>query len=720
MADQTRYCNGCNQDLPLESFSKTQWSKKSTRRCKECIKRGNKEQLQVESYGDETDPIDSNDKSQDNHQITAEQLLYANPQSSTWIECQKVNDGKPGFTLIRLNNTVQSVSNKLLAPFDASKVGEPTGPVSRDPAKEAETESLTEAVVVPDTPIMRTLAETINTIAKAQAAGNYSDEVATVALKKLFAKVAAQPNQPQSIDSFDNSSNSYGKLLLDEQRISKFTTKFPTSMTEYFHYSNSIATFQFEQPTIAPARIFQEILDAAPSQIRSNWNLYKSNKTAEHLTSFDFLESEEVERRKFNLKIHNVQHFESWVIKTLGLQPNIAYFKKQLSYIQCLINENPKATLSRIDRYYFQISNVLKKINPLLPAPIRSFSDRDKLELFQRVFIEDNCSKEYNNDGKLNAKVKTKVGQHWQKYPKLTLKELRVYLSKLDTEILPPLTVEAAVEGKHWKHYTSAASIFQIRDLSKLTNRKRRAQKETADDGPTKKRRKLNSGDTFSDTPCRFKSNCLNFIKKGKCNYRHTVEELKILQAKYQQHKNTVVPRTQLGNKFKRRKQGDTDIKPKPCNNGTNCRLWQNNQCNYGHNRKLMKCAFCHKPGHSQIDCFGFKRSQRTNQAPPHYDPSRNPNPNRSYNEINAAQRRNNLAMQQQQYFYQQQQPLPPSAINHWQPNQPQNPIKAEPTIEKNQLITLRNNLTSTIKDFWNQQKSQKRNKQNYPRQQGF
>ena len=450
-------------------------------------------------------------------------------------------------------------------------------------------------------------------------------QLATIEYEQhLRSKAVCEP--PKTTDENKN----FAELLYQETRLSDFKHKFPRTRVGYWGYSFAIEQYRNEHVSVPETRILEQVVNTCSNPIRTAWNTWKEDQAQKLANAADHTGDKELDPNSLRQSLCTINNFESFMIHRLRIQPDIIFFNKTLENIQCGRDENPTETHERLQRYLREIKVVKQKLNnnEHVQCNIRKYSDENILELYQRVFIFDNNSAEYNNDGILNGKVKIKLSQYVQNnFGTITLDNFIQYIRKLHTAILPSDCVEVNVEGKYWKRFKYNHSVFQLPTPSNQRSSKRKNEPTTT--GTPRKRFKNND---VKPQTCRGGSSCSWFIKSGRCRFYHTSKEMRMMNKLRKEMTSGVKEKAQTWPWSKGKDEKGSGKNPqqatprKRCRYGNNCWKLQRGGCMYEHPKEEVKCGYCDAIGHIQFECRKFKKDKAMTRDTPRYNPVANPN----------------------------------------------------------------------------------------------
>ena len=425
--------------------------------------------------------------------------------------------------------------------------------------------------------------------------------------------------------AMNKENQSHTKSLLDEQRLSEFTGKFPKNQSEYYSFSSMIANFVQNHRSISEESILRKIIKSLKTPIQAQWNGYQLSKYRENLTMNSLINTES-ERIKYYKINNNINHFEQFIIHKLQIRPTINYFNKKLNYIVTLKNENPSDTLSRINRYFFEIETVRNKLNPSMSLKLRKYDIRDKVEHIMRVFITDNNVKDHDNDGRLNEKVKNNMSKFIKKTAgysdKQRLEKLSDYINVTLSDAVLPYQ-ESNKDGYYWQYHEFDVSVFELTRIS--AKRERDDESENKSDNiinepPTKKIKVLRN------SKCWHSAVCGKYIRTGHCQFSHTKDEIESMN-EIRNDSKPKSPKSDHASKLNSEKTVKTGV----CRKGSRCDFVQRGACRYSHNMGEIQCRRCRNFGHGYHRCPMNKTTNdpmsTPNQSILRYDPQKRLNP---------------------------------------------------------------------------------------------
>ncbi len=459
--------------------------------------------------------------------------------------------------------------------------------------------------------------------------------------------------------------NDYTKKLYEAKQIRPFHGKYPRAGKEFYKFLDAIDQYTCEFATLPPELIFEKIVAKLPKAEKLEWHRYQRDKFTEKVV-MDGLVVGTAEcataRVEFMAKFKTVYALEKFVITQLAIVPHASYFNGLFEHIYARYNEKPTETLKRFIRYIYEMDTVLKKLNPLIDIPIPPLKQTRKLDILHRIFIRQNADEEYNNNGRLNGKVKHKLVAFWNKKAKasepITLKMLEKKLGAVESELLSPFEIQHDVKDRHWKTYQHG-SLFALGSGKRPRNRRWNYGVDKYDNKRPRpnpkdrnKRDRRDSGNPNGTKWCRDGIKCKFMRTTGTCKFRHKLPEWKALMAIFrkQRSNNRDGKRGKGDGKGKGRGKGRgrdngrskgiqadrngtrNSTKNTPCNRGVNCSFYQRGNCKWSHasDKKFIPCSHCNKKGHGEFEChtksgYGGEFGKRATR----YDPFTNINHNK-------------------------------------------------------------------------------------------
>ena len=613
-------CTECGVLKSKEQFSKTQWSKKDGKKCKDCITGNANNKVDSSASSAPSPRARLFTHSDGNYKKCS--IIYHDEAGWMMVECGVDEDGEPKYLKVHRNR---------LIPFNQDLVGKPhnirkeelqefdddlksTDPKPKEP-KSTDPESTENADTEPKESTKPT---------------NSMNQMGTMIGVNEITQIVAIA-VAQSLAGMQNGGHS--KTLLDETRVTDFSAKFPKNRSQFFNYLNSIHIYQAKNASIPPETVFRKIIQSLSDHQTLQWEKFQDEQYHKHIRT-NKIQHDDAARAAFHKEKTNVDQFELFLLKHLQIHTDFSDFQTQLSFVQYRWNENPEEVLKRIDSYYWQIDRVRSRLTTDANGlPIRPFSEQDKMDLIQRVFIKENNSDKFNNDGMLNKKVKTTMSKNWRRiinestvqneadgkvttaidYSKAYPAISRYISQDLAEKVLPILCQDFNDENMHWKIHSNTASVFQLKSMEKKDRGQKRKFRASPKESKSKtggtnprKRRKV---DSRFKRKCKYGAACRDLLEKKQCNYQHTVSELR--KAGVPKPASTS---TDGNDRAWKGKSGSGHKSGKPCRYGVHCNYWQRGYCRDVHNKWEMKCNQCGKAGHPAANC-------RSKGDPPAYNP---------------------------------------------------------------------------------------------------
>ena len=428
------------------------------------------------------------------------------------------------------------------------------------------------------------------------------------------------------------------RTLLDESRITKFKARFPRNEKEFYDYLNKIELFCTRNARIEPSTIFLKIVQSLNDHNTLQWNNFKKSVYYEHLKESQMNESD-CDFQEFDPTLSTIDNFETFLVKHLQIHTDISFFKKQTSHIMYFKNENPAECIKRIETYLWQMDKVRVKLNSNSNGlPLRAMLATEKVDLIQRVFIDENNLSTLSNDGYLNGKVKREMSKKWPlimhdatnrsgssddvDYEAMHKFALKFISEDLPNKVLPPMNTAMDTEGQHWELYADSRSIFQLKPVEPVQRGRKRPLKDalkgtkSKSEGrrPRKRQKSTENNNKHFDTMCKFGAECHSLRDKKQCSFRHLRSEL--IKAGVPRPKEQAKPVKQNENHSGKSENRGAS---KPCRRGAGCQHWQRGQCYFKHDDRKMRCGACGKNGHPTAKCHTKGGAGPT---PPSYNPN--------------------------------------------------------------------------------------------------
>ena len=623
----TKQCMQCKEYKHKDYFSNRQWRKPNERRCNNCINT-------IESYSYLY-------AHEDGHwrecvvEYEAEEILilkYANPKyGEKPITVTNKNIYRCKYNTEELVNTKHELLSQILEEQKKQNINKPDNELlneqsnsENDNDKEKDHKE-SELETDKNKPKSNTTNSEDTLLNNAKV---YTKILATIKLK--YPELSQQEIATFVTMEYKKriSETNYTQMIWQDKNIQSFKTKYPTNQNEFWLFLTAMNRFKNENVGIDEERLLQKIILSLKILRRDDWNEYQSDKVLETCRNKGYNAQETLQQTpKIRKSLNTFKEFESYLMDRLRITPSYQYFAQQLSYIRMGYDENPEDTHRRIVSYLYQMKTAITKFNANKTNQyhIRHITDQEQKELYERVFVWNNHSKEYKNDGKLNRKVKLSLSKYWQENRStMTMKTIINKIKDIHITILPN-DMRTSAEGEHWKKFKATCTIFQLKPISKLTGKKR-ARDENNDEKENKpKRQKTDISHVNMTKRCKYQFRCRNIVN-GKCKYRHTAYEMrKASKAKDQAPQNPNP--TPTG-----RQHGGPAGKPKPknfnrlCKYKDKCRDFKKGTCRYQHK---IQCPICRKYGHKEADCWFKNKKPNVPNTPTQYNPFQNPNPHK-------------------------------------------------------------------------------------------
>ncbi len=437
----------------------------------------------------------------------------------------------------------------------------------------------------------------------------------------------------------------YAKRMEKIQQMIPFKGKFPFNERTYYDYTLDIHQFYSENTDVDEEILFKTIIKSLSKQQRENWYAYKNDAFDEYAEMVnnnddpvDVIDdtNRQQEQSAYFKSIQTTADFETFILTyILQIAPTEQYFTKQLSLINCKLNELPSESFRRFRRYVNQMQIVIRKLNLInTGSNIRALKDYEINESLYRMFITNNNCVEHNNSGKLNKQVKKKlIGKHRINTTALSYRHIQTTLQQIEQEVLPKEAIKYNIFGEFWKTYRTPATIFQINSNTqpKPYNKYNRYKNRNRPYNTSNTFNKGNRNDRYGSAPpwkrqrrtpnnresnqwankrkCRFGVTCRD-LQNGSCNYKHTKQDRQMVQKQPQQSK----PNFKTDKYGKNRQKNRED-----CQWGIKCYGLHDGNCTKWHDWKQVKCKHCGN-NHATYRC------QRDAIKRRHYQPDTKPN----------------------------------------------------------------------------------------------
>ncbi len=430
----------------------------------------------------------------------------------------------------------------------------------------------------------------------------------------------------------------WGQRQFELTSMVKFSAKFPRNEIEYYRYILALNRYVTDNVGISRLFLFKQFIHSLPQVIRQEWIQYQVDQF-NNLIRHDGIERStatySAESENFFLTLQNNRTFVKFIDEVkLNLVPKINYFKNLIGTIYTKYNEAPLDTFRFIQRSLDEINIVINTMVKI-GYEIRQFQPHEILELYQRVFMEQNCDKAFYNNGALNNKTKLHIAKKIVKLgAPITRLAFEQILTTAGNEILPPSASNTNKPGGHWELYSNRNSLFNFgyKQFGPKYIKKRgsESQKGKSDSGPKKKKQK--QSEQYNQR-CTNGFGCGHYIAHKKCRYKHSIPELKFMD---KLHKLNAEPKKKGLKSIPKQPQPpkQNHFPPKnqtKCNKGQSCRFWQQGRCDYKHDNHTMRCRKCNKQGHPQVRCNPTSDKRGNGKGggrKTFYNPTRSVNPN--------------------------------------------------------------------------------------------
>ncbi len=335
-------------------------------------------------------------------------------------------------------------------------------------------------------------------------------------------------------------------------------------------------------------------------------------------------------RTEYNEDNYNINQLILFCINHIDINPNITNLINQLKKVRYQKNQHPTAVYESFQRCINHIKVITRILNPHLDEnnTIRTITPVEIAEIFKTIIIDNNDNPKYNNNAKLNGKIKNKMAKRYAQNQNLRIEDIPEILIQIADDILPKGSYDYTDPNKHWKRYQPIQNLF---NLSNTYNNKNKA---------------VSSSSTVKyNKKCPYGNKCFSFINKKKCPNFLTKSDIAFMNSKFTRDiqipkfKHTYQNRQKYYtnkkrrfrgnkfnkfnkrggkfNKFKRFKKFTPFNKYKPdqsksnnyninlnkCPNGTSCTAWQLGKCD-NHNKFHMQCSNCKIKGHPRSKCY--------------------------------------------------------------------------------------------------------------------
>ena len=169
-------------------------------------------------------------------------------------------------------------------------------------------------------------------------------------------------------------------------------------------------------------------------------------------------------------------------------------------------DENPEDTHQRIRSYLYQMRTAVNKFNNNKDNRhhIRYITEQEQIELYEKVFVWNNHSKEYKNNGTLNRKVKLALSKYWQENRgTMTMQSLIDKIKEIHITILPN-DMKTSLDGEHWKKFKATFTIFELKPISKLSGKKIKRDNNEEESSSKPKRQKTDIAHVNMNKRCKY------------------------------------------------------------------------------------------------------------------------------------------------------------------------------------------------------------------------
>ena len=622
----TAVCKKCNKKKPL---TKAHWytgtiTKYDNKKIKNPKCRSCKEAAKKAKDDDASKTTDNESETERDDAAKLPTLMYADHKTGKWLAANLICHNEKNHIIQLVDSLmvihITQVNRQRLSEFDNTKIDQTFDYADIINLSDSEEEQIGDSPQTNDDASPQTnddelKAQLQQQIEKYKRVSRHLDSDTTPQQpeKNALLTMLMQQQSPPNITSNNKSDSAdFLKRMWQDNHTQKWTMKFPRNEREFWAFLAELDRYKNEhnRDDIPEKVLTEKILKSVSRGTRQDINQYKNDCEAEYKARTDNLIQQKQLLDEFKQFQHTFKFLEAYIIKRLSLRPSIHFFLTQIRYIRTAYNENPEATHRRIVSYLNQIQAAIEIFNETREArsQIRQLSQREKQELYERVFIHENNTKAYNNDGKLNSKVKKRLCSYVETSDgTLTLDDLIEEIKSLPTQILPSSLENKTKTGEHWQKFRVHLTIFQLKPVTQVAGRKR-SRDSNDQNGPSSKRRRI------SHIRCRNKKSCKK-LKLGTCNFRHTREELKSIPKNPDHSKPT--PRSP---------NTPNTPKPinKPCKFGDKCRYKAT--CRFQHpnnNSKFPICPHCNKRAkHKPDKCWSNPNNKKDK---PTYDPNRRP-----------------------------------------------------------------------------------------------
>ena len=394
--------------------------------------------------------------------------------------------------------------------------------------------------------------------------------------------------------SSEKGSNELIGHLLEESRMETMTTKFripfPTSQITLFKYVADVEQYTKDNILISNIRLFREILTHAPRGVQQLFARHKQQLWHEYAQVQRQAGIAVVDAAVHNKTVHTREEWTKFIISHLQIHPHREDFNIILKLIRIMRNEHPVKAYQRIRGYFDQVRITIEIINKTRADnnQLTPFSAEEIAQFMFRTFVYHNADPHYDNDGRLNIKIRLKINKKYRDNGIIDLDKFETYLETVATDLIGKSSTTDNREGYHWERIKNICTVFSLTNTGLHKKRARRL----LDLKPDKPR---NGSDQDSKKDGRKPRGRGNRYKKGKrdehtynndrgydkdttdtndCRYGHKCRHLA------------------NGTCAKVHPRGHTDqykdSSKRPCRFGQNCRDFKANKCTYYHELQWM------------------------------------------------------------------------------------------------------------------------------------
>ncbi len=326
------------------------------------------------------------------------------------------------------------------------------------------------------------------------------------------------------IENGNNAANNALQSLIEEQQLQTLTFKgkIPSTQIEFFKYLSKLHNFTTTNIHISEKRLYRKILESlsiAEIELYNNYCTTQFRK--DHHDEFSGSSEIEIKnmRTKYNEDHYNTNQLILFCISHIDINPNITNLIAQLKKLRYQKNQHPIAVFESFQRCINHIEVITRILNPHLDENnvLREITPVEITEIFKSIIIDNNDNPKYNNNSKLNSKVKNKMAKRYAQKQNLKIEEIPDILKDIAVDILPKGSYDYSDPNKHWKRYQPIQNLFSL-----STEYKNNKIKSVSSSSTVKYNKK-----------CPYGNKCFGFLNNKKCPNYHTKSEIAFMNSKY-------------------------------------------------------------------------------------------------------------------------------------------------------------------------------------------